>query len=160
MRQVDRYLSQPSGGPREIEVIGVIPVCGGGGEAYPSEHAMWIEAMLTNPDDRLPELARLAWLVTQLRLPDEPLAAGPPRCPSAARQQEALLLTFAVGQQLDWFIAAEPPLTLAWQQWCGASAAQAQRWRSQLPGDWADQLLAQPGITPLQHLTSRWLGVD
>jgi hypothetical protein len=50
----------------------VDPLLGGGGTAYLAYNAVAIEAVLANPHDDLPEIARLAWLLAQLRM-DAPI---------------------------------------------------------------------------------------
>jgi hypothetical protein len=48
------------------EVVLVDPVAGGGGAAYPRYNTVVFEALLADPVPRLPEVVRLAWLVSQL----------------------------------------------------------------------------------------------
>ena len=48
------------------EVVLVYPVLGGGGTAYARYNTVTIEAVLTDPVARLPEVVRLAWLLSQL----------------------------------------------------------------------------------------------
>ena len=50
------------------EVLLVAPVLGGGGCAHVLYNSIRIEAVLANPDDRLPEVLRLAWLLALLNL--------------------------------------------------------------------------------------------
>jgi hypothetical protein len=50
----------------QATVVGVQPVVGGAGRAYPSYQFATIEAVLTNPVAELPEVIRLAWLLAQL----------------------------------------------------------------------------------------------
>jgi hypothetical protein len=50
------------------EVLLVEPVLGGGGCAHLLYNSVRIEAVLANPDDRLPEVLRLAWLLALLNL--------------------------------------------------------------------------------------------
>jgi hypothetical protein len=50
------------------DVILVQPVAGGGGAAHPLYNAVRFEAVLANPIERLPEVARLGWLWSQLHL--------------------------------------------------------------------------------------------
>lgn len=48
------------------EVVLVQPVLGGGGGAHLFNNSIRIEAVLVNPDPQLPEVVRLAWLLSQL----------------------------------------------------------------------------------------------
>lgn len=50
------------------DVILVEPLQAGGGAAHPPYNSVRIEAVLANADDRLPEVLRLAWLLSQLQL--------------------------------------------------------------------------------------------
>lgn len=50
------------------EAILVQPAAGGGGAAHLAYNSIRIEAVLANPHDHLPEVVRLAWLVSQLNL--------------------------------------------------------------------------------------------
>lgn len=50
----------------------VMPVRGGGGEAHLHHQAVHLEAVLTNGREDLPEVARLAWLLSQLSTPVSP----------------------------------------------------------------------------------------
>lgn len=56
----------------EATVVVVQPYAGGGGAAYPEVNVAAIEAVLANPNPRLPEVVRLAWLLGTLGadLPD------------------------------------------------------------------------------------------
>jgi hypothetical protein len=50
------------------DVLVVHPVTGGGGEPYLRYSTVSIEGVLANPHSRLPEVVRLGWLVSTLRL--------------------------------------------------------------------------------------------
>lgn len=50
------------------EISLAYPLVGGNGLAHRSLNAVTIEAVLTNPVERLPEVVRLAWLLAQLNL--------------------------------------------------------------------------------------------
>jgi hypothetical protein len=52
----------------QADVILVYPALGGGGEAHLPYNSVRIEAVLANPHVQLPEVVRLAWLVSQLSL--------------------------------------------------------------------------------------------
>ena len=52
----------------EARVILLQPVLGGGGVAHIDQNLVRIEAVLTNPMVELPEVVRLAWLLSQLNL--------------------------------------------------------------------------------------------
>lgn len=48
------------------DVLCVQPVLGGGGDAFPSQRVVTIEAVLANEHFQLPEVVRLGWLLAQL----------------------------------------------------------------------------------------------
>ncbi len=54
--------------PERADVLLVHPVLGGGGEAYLPYNSVTLEAMLANPLAELPEIVRLAWLLSTLQL--------------------------------------------------------------------------------------------
>jgi hypothetical protein len=51
-------------------VVALQPIVGGGGQAHPKQGIVSIEAVLTNPLPELPEVVRLAWLLSQLKVND------------------------------------------------------------------------------------------
>ncbi len=52
----------------DARVFVVHPIRGGGGVAHPWENSVRIEAVLTNPIGELPEIVRLAWLLSSLNI--------------------------------------------------------------------------------------------
>ena len=50
------------------DIVLVLPVLGGGGEAQLQNNSVRIEAVLANPHATLPEVARLGWMLGQLHL--------------------------------------------------------------------------------------------
>lgn len=59
-------LTDPSLILPEATVVLVHPAAGGGGEALLQQNSITFEAVLTNSDPQLPEVARMAWLLAQL----------------------------------------------------------------------------------------------
>jgi hypothetical protein len=59
-------LTDPSLLVSEATVVLLVPAVGGSGEALLQQNAVALEAVLTNSEPRLPEVARLAWLLAQL----------------------------------------------------------------------------------------------
>jgi len=59
-------LSDPTFLVKEALVVPVLPVVGGTGGVLLQSNRVWIEAVLTNPNPTLPEVVRLAWLLSQL----------------------------------------------------------------------------------------------
>lgn len=54
--------------PKSTTAILLSPYAGGGGSCSPASQTLWIEAVLTNPFPELPEILRLAWLVSRIGL--------------------------------------------------------------------------------------------
>lgn len=52
----------------ECQVLGIQPILGGYGKAHLDQNLVRIEAILTNPMSELPEVVRLAWLISQLNM--------------------------------------------------------------------------------------------
>jgi hypothetical protein len=50
----------------EATVVLLVPAVGGSGEALLQQNTVALEAVLTNSEPQLPEVARLAWLLAQL----------------------------------------------------------------------------------------------
>jgi hypothetical protein len=61
-------LTEPAVVPPRADVILVLPAVGGSGSAHLLYNVVHIEALLANPQDRLPEVVRLGWLLAQLQL--------------------------------------------------------------------------------------------
>lgn len=61
-------LTHPSFLPKSATVLLMSPYRGGDGGLDASAARIWIEAMLTNPVADLPEVLRLAWLISQVGL--------------------------------------------------------------------------------------------
>src|SRR5215471_11664976 len=62
------YLTEESLLVANCEVLLVHPALGGGGKAHLAYNSVRIEAVLANPVSELPEVVRLAWLISQLQL--------------------------------------------------------------------------------------------
>lgn len=73
------------------DIVGVLPVSGGGGSAYLPGNLVIIEAVLANPVGDLPEVLRLAWLLSQLNLDVPALGEAVPRDRLAYVAERALL---------------------------------------------------------------------
>ena len=59
-------LLEPDVIPVQAKVILIHPLFGGDGRAYIPYNSVRCEAILADPDPRLPEILRLAWLIAQL----------------------------------------------------------------------------------------------
>ncbi len=120
------------------DVILVHPVLGGGGVAHPLYNSVRIEAVLANPFAELPEVVRLGWLLSQLKLdlpkyhdnlpPGRMTQVGPlamiPPALAAAREVELARLDAAM---LDTALSAwtsavvDPDKLFDWWETCQSS---------------------------------------
>ena len=71
--------------PERAKVVTVLPIQGGGGEAIAEHRAVVIESVLANPIAEIPEILRLAWLLSQLS-PGTDASLLIPSCLAAARE--------------------------------------------------------------------------
>ena len=102
----------------EAEVVLVQPVLGGFGLAHLGPNRVCIEALLTNPASELPEVVRLAWLLSQLQL-DEPDYSGNVEERRLVEIGGLAMLPpiLAAGQVVELTKIDEPNLALAIEQW-------------------------------------------
>jgi hypothetical protein len=107
----------------QADVILVHPALGGGGEAHLAYNSVRIEALLANPHAQLPEVARLAWFISQLSL-DLPMysekidGARLPRVAALAMIPPVL----AAAEQVELARYDDATLRLALQAWEVADA--------------------------------------
>jgi hypothetical protein len=147
LRQLLRQLPPPDsrtppslGGESPVwPVLAVHPLSGGHGLLLPDQQTLLLEAMLTDADDRLPEILRLAWLVVQRALAESPAAdalpapnftgpgvtgpgvTGPSNDRPTARPLAALLLTLQLANDLEWMPVTPAHFGLALRSWAVAS---------------------------------------
>lgn len=138
----------PPGSLTTPHMIGVIPLLGGRPRA-----ASWLphakltptrlgvnsqaglvrfEALLTNVDDRLPEFTRIAWLVTQLAL----ARYSENVIPSRKVPELAMLITFALADDLEWFPIQPELIDLACELWLPLSNEEHTLIASRLTNTW------------------------
>jgi hypothetical protein len=102
----------------QAQVVGVLPVVGGGGRALPNYHQIQIEAVLADVDTLLPEVLRLAWLLLQLHVEMGHIEDGPlDRLPEVVALS-LIPITLAAGEHLDLVRIDKSTLAHAIQVWC------------------------------------------
>jgi hypothetical protein len=102
------------------EVLLVEPLTGGGGAAQPLYNNVRIEAVLANSDPRLPEVVRLAWLLSQLQLDLPKFSDG--IAPARQREVAALAMLPSVieaAEQVELMGAVADSLRSVLAAWCG-----------------------------------------
>ena len=106
LRQLDELV-----GPavdEDVTLFGVIPCRGGWVCCVPAVNAILIEWLLTNVDDRVPEIARLAWLLTRLRIAQHG---------SNTTTLDAFDFTIKVAAMLEWLSDNDETREVATQLW-------------------------------------------
>lgn len=128
------------------EVVLVAPIVGGHGRAHLTNNRVTFEAVLVNPQPRLPETVRLAWLLAQLnqdlpiyseqiprlRLPLVASLASVPLALAAAEQLELVKLDAATvaGALGAWHLPSDLPADLPARllDWWSAYDGSTTRW--------------------------------
>ncbi|MDZ4848889.1 MAG: hypothetical protein SGI77_06320 [Pirellulaceae bacterium] len=102
----------------DADAILVHPVLGGGGQAFPTLNRFSIEAVLTNPLAELPEVVRIAWLVSQLQsdLPMFTEELGADRAEPVAALA-SLTAVLAAAEVLEISRCDEATIQLAIEHW-------------------------------------------
>jgi hypothetical protein len=117
MVQVGKY-SDPALVVKEATIIPVYPMVGGHGGVLLQSNRCWIEAVLTNSTPTLPEVLRLAWLLSQLEadLPIHGELVNSGRLPwiSSLAMLPPVLLA---AQELELGQFSEDQLLLAIEKW-------------------------------------------
>jgi hypothetical protein len=108
----------------QADVALVQPALGGGGCAQLAYNSVRIEAVLTNPIEELPEVARLAWLLAQLNLDlpmyRELLTAAPTAfAPDRIGALAVLPPTLAAAAEVDLLRFEPATMRLAIHRWTG-----------------------------------------
>jgi hypothetical protein len=101
--------------PAKTEGLLVQPMRGGDGGCEPSAARIWVEAMLTDADPQVPEVLRVAWLITCLAI-DNHLAAASPML-IQAWSLAAVPLVLTAGRQLEVIRGDTLPVQSATQLW-------------------------------------------
>jgi hypothetical protein len=102
----------------EAQVILVHPALGGGGSAHLPYNNVLIEAVLTDPEPRLPEFLRLGWLLSQLNL-DLPIFSETIHAKRLPHVAELAMIPVALraAEQLDLLQLSPETIDLALTTW-------------------------------------------
>lgn len=110
--------------PSKVQGLLVQPIRGGDGGFDLASNRFWIEAMLTDADPSVPEVLRVAWLVTQLAV-GKHLGASPNAASEDLPSDSPDVLPWALGSvpivlaagtELD-LVHGPPPIAEALQLW-------------------------------------------
>ncbi|MDZ4819802.1 MAG: hypothetical protein SGJ20_12605 [Planctomycetota bacterium] len=105
--------------PDTIRVLLVQPFSGGAGLSVVNANTVVMEGVLANPHASLPEVTRLAWLISQLNLDLPPFQTNLRRDRALELGSYALIpITLAAGEEVELTRCDLPTLQLAMQQWC------------------------------------------
>lgn len=113
------------------DAILVLPVSGGGGAAHPLYNSVRIQAVLANPMQQLPEVARLGWLIGQLNLDLPKWSEQLPRTRMAKIGPLSLVPpVLAAAEEVELARYNSETLGLALRAWTGSDVEPAtlERW--------------------------------
>jgi hypothetical protein len=127
------------------DVLLVLPALGGGGAAHWQYNSVRIEAVLANPLHELPEVLRLAWLLSQLQL-DLPMIA---ETVSPAKWQVVAPLVMipvvlSAAEEVELARYDARTLALAVEQWTGVSPEVAAKQATALESWWQTYHTSRP----------------
>ena len=126
LREVERQVWQNSPPadwwPSLATISAVQPLAGGGGGFDPDSDSIWIEAMLTDADPRVPEVLRVVWLVTSLAIETHIRGRTGQRMMSNAWSLVSVPLVLSAASRLELFRSDDLPIGRAVQMWRGGSA--------------------------------------
>ncbi len=141
----------------QAEIILVQPALGGFGESHPLFNKVRIEAVLANPIPELPEIVRLAWLVSQIRGPRSTMTKLPIERAIELHRLAILPAVLAAAQLVELSQVDEAHVALAIEQWHIPVPAQAPV-SKQLIAWWETYLQTKPeweiGLMALDRMLS------
>ena len=117
--------------PKNVVCVLLSPYRGGDGDCDTETSTLWIEAVLTNPVARVPEVLRLAWLVSRIGIGNRVLSTPDvgDSAPTGDAARSAMVVSLAavpVVLEAAAFLELGPPLSespdqiaTAVQAWCG-----------------------------------------
>jgi hypothetical protein len=119
--------------PKNVVCVLLSPYRGGDGDCDTETSTLWIEAVLTNPVARVPEVLRLAWLVSRIGIGNRVLSApgidighGGSTGDAARSAMVVSLAAVPVVLEAAAFLELGPPMSespeqiaTAVQAWCG-----------------------------------------
>ncbi|MEE2936598.1 MAG: hypothetical protein VYA84_11445 [Planctomycetota bacterium] len=119
--------------PTRIDALVVQPIRGGDGGYDTERKRIWVEAMLTDADPRIPEIMRVAWLITRLTI-DAYIRDEADDALAGSWSLISLPLVLEAGRELEILREPELPICQAANLWrfCDESTARTlQRWWEQ-----------------------------
>lgn len=144
LREIGR-LTDPRLVADRADVVMVLPVLGGDGHAHLPANLVTFEAMLTNADESLPEVMRLAWLLAQLQF-DLPVMTGslPPRRLPHVAQVAMLPPVLQAGAEVELCAYNERTLAAAALLWRAASTEEEATNMAQTSWQWWSTYQSSP----------------
>ncbi|MGB0599167.1 MAG: hypothetical protein ACPGLY_20985 [Rubripirellula sp.] len=119
--------------PTRIDALVVQPIRGGDGGYDTERKRIWVEAMLTDADPRIPEIIRVAWLITRLTI-DAYIRDEADDTLAGSWSLVSLPLVLEAGRELEILREPELPICQAANLWrfCDESTARTlQQWWQQ-----------------------------
>jgi len=119
--------------PARVEGHLVQPMRGGDGNIA-GEKRFWIEAMLTDADPALPEVLRIAFLVTRMAIEAHVRQRSGDVLSSLPWTEAACVVVLDTAAEFGLVSAADPPLDAAVARWLRGDT-----WSAEVLRSWADQ---------------------
>lgn len=120
--------------PQRLDGLLVQPIRGGDGGYHEPSHLLWVEAVLTDVDPAVPEVLRVAWLVTQIAIDAHTREKSGERSARLPWNLATVPLVLAAAEDLELVRAGGLPIDVAmklWQLGDGDIAAAVSEWWQQ-----------------------------
>ncbi|MEM8671115.1 MAG: hypothetical protein AAGG48_26550 [Planctomycetota bacterium] len=112
--------------PSKIEALLVQPIRGGDGGYDAEQKRIWVEAMLTDADPTVPEVLRVAWLMTRLTI-DDYIRNENDDALAGSWSLVSVPLVLAAGLELGVVPTPELPIEIAMRLWHFSDAKTADK---------------------------------
>ncbi|QDT09249.1 hypothetical protein [Planctomycetes bacterium K23_9] len=153
--------------PRRVDALLVQPMRGGAGGYDAETSRIWIEAVLTDVDPAVPEVLRLAYLITQLAIDTHTLERTTDGITSLPWSIATISITLAAAADLGLINSSQNATETAMRLWgvgqIGAAKVVDEWWRNQVAHPVAMPMaLKQLGkqLQPLKAQPSADVGID
>ncbi len=128
---------------QRIDALTVQPVRGGDGGFDAFRSTIWVEAMLTDVDPAVPEVLRVAWLITRMAIESYTRERSADQSLSTPWSLVSVPLVLSAARRLDIIGGSELPIHRAMELWQFSDAATAATLAR-----WWDDYLDQPKPLP------------
>ncbi len=130
--------------PKRVEAVLVQPMRGGDGDYDAESNRIWIEAVLTDVDPAVPEVLRLAYLITQLAIDTHTLERSTNSVTSLPWSVGMIPITLAAGADLGFVHSSPQSVATAMRLWGIGQSRSAE-----IVNQWWNQQQKAPAPMPL-----------